>query len=323
MEVQSLHNKDIDQEQWDEIVHASPQGSVYALSGFLDIVHPEWWGILAKEGKQVIAAFPVFPKQKWGIRYAFQPRFGQHQGILFGNLGTSTTTREYDKKRKIVQAFTEVVQQQFKLFGQNFSPSFDYPLPFHWAGFSLHARYTYQLQLPGDEEKLFNHFSNNHLTEIRKAIKRGYKVRAHPSVSDCLDVIHNSLAHKKDFIERENKQKRKEILEWSIEQECGFPLVIEKNGNPQCAGFFLTFHNTIYYLFGGAYREAKQSGAMYLAVSEGMKQFNQKGRIFDFEGSMIQPIERFFQGFGSHPVPYLHIYKNQLPLRILWQMLGY
>lgn len=323
MEIQLLQNNDIDRYQWDELIHKSPQGSIYALSGFLDITHPNWAGIIAIEDQEMIALLPVFPKQKWGISYTYQPRFGQHQGIIFGDLGRDQKTRELKKKRKIVLAFVDILQKKFKLFSQYFSPHFDYPLPFHWKGYSLYTRYTYQLNLPGDDKALFNHFSSNHLRQIRKAIKRGYKVRSQPFIDDCLDVIHGSMANKKDFLSKENRKKRKNILNWGIDQENGFLLILEKDGEAACAGFFLKFHSTIYYFFGGAYKPAKQSGAMYLMLSEAMKKCNQNGQVFDFEGSMIEPIEMFFLGFGPKPTPYLHIYKNQLPLRILWKMLGY
>jgi hypothetical protein len=29
--------------------------------------------------------------------------------------------------------------------------------------------------------------------------------------------------------------------------------------------------------------------------------------VFDFEGSMLRPVERFFRAFGGRQVPYLHV----------------
>ncbi|MCS7029762.1 MAG: GNAT family N-acetyltransferase, partial [Bacteroidia bacterium] len=39
---------------------------------------------------------------------------------------------------------------------------------------------------------------------------------------------------------------------------------------------------------------------------------------FDFEGSMIEGVERIFRRFGAKPVPYLNITKNALPIFLRW-----
>ena len=52
---------------------------------------------------------------------------------------------------------------------------------------------------------------------------------------------------------------------------------------------------------------------MSLIIWEAIKIAKQHSTIFDFEGSMIEPIERFFLGFGSTPKPYLNIVKDKLP----------
>jgi hypothetical protein len=39
---------------------------------------------------------------------------------------------------------------------------------------------------------------------------------------------------------------------------------------------------------------------------------------FDFEGSMIKSVERFFRAFGAKPYPYLVISKINSPLRLAY-----
>ena len=40
-------------------------------------------------------------------------------------------------------------------------------------------------------------------------------------------------------------------------------------------------------------------------------------KYFDFEGSMVPQIERYFRGFGGKLTPYYRINKAKLPLEIL------
>ncbi len=65
-----------------------------------------------------------------------------------------------------------------------------------------------------------------------------------------------------------------------------------------------------YYLFGAANPEYKTSGAMSLLIWEGIKLAKSRHVDFNFEGSMIKPVERFFRNFGGSQLPYFRIYKN-------------
>jgi hypothetical protein len=37
--------------------------------------------------------------------------------------------------------------------------------------------------------------------------------------------------------------------------------------------------------------------------------------VFDFEGSMLRPVERFFRAFGSRQTPYLRVSRARLHAR--------
>src|SRR5919106_2186938 len=61
------------------------------------------------------------------------------------------------------------------------------------------------------------------------------------------------------------------------------------------------------YLMGGSDPRLRTSGAMSLLMWEAIKFAGQVARRFDFEGSMLQPVERFFRAFGARQVPYARL----------------
>ena len=74
---------------------------------------------------------------------------------------------------------------------------------------------------------------------------------------------------------------------------------------------------TAYYLIGGADPELRNSGASSLLLWEAIQFAAQVSRTFDFEGSMLKPVERFFRAFGAIQQPYMQVKKyNSLPLRM-------
>ena len=73
-------------------------------------------------------------------------------------------------------------------------------------------------------------------------------------------------------------------------------------------------HQTCYYLMGAANPEYSNSGAMSLLLWEGIKIAAEKGLQFNFEGSMIPEIERFFCAFGGTLTPYHQISRTDSSL---------
>jgi len=66
---------------------------------------------------------------------------------------------------------------------------------------------------------------------------------------------------------------------------------------------------------GGADSELRNSGATSLCMWEAIKHAATVTKRFDFEVSMIEPIERFFRAFGAILMPYFRITKT--PSRLL------
>lgn len=71
----------------------------------------------------------------------------------------------------------------------------------------------------------------------------------------------------------------------------------------------MTDQHTVYYLLGGGDPELRTSGATSLLMWEGIRWASEQGKQFDFEGSMVEPIERFFRSFGARQIPYFGIEK--------------
>ena len=78
--------------------------------------------------------------------------------------------------------------------------------------------------------------------------------------------------------------------------------------------------NSAYYLLGGSDPNFRSSGANSLLLWEAIKFASGVTKRFDFEGSMIEPIERYFRGFGATQKPYLSISKTTLRYRTYTQI---
>ena len=72
----------------------------------------------------------------------------------------------------------------------------------------------------------------------------------------------------------------------------------------------------IYYLNGAINQKGRNVGASHWMIAEIMKSFS--GKIFDFEGSNIEGVARFYLGFGAKETSYPTIMINRLPFYLKW-----
>ena len=91
-------------------------------------------------------------------------------------------------------------------------------------------------------------------------------------------------------------------------RKIGWSIGVYGQYNELCAvGFFIESHGRIINILPATNEEGRKTSAMFLIVDEIIKSHADKYVLFDFEGSMVENIARFYQGFGAKAVPYSHI----------------
>lgn len=83
------------------------------------------------------------------------------------------------------------------------------------------------------------------------------------------------------------------------------------------AAYIIWDENSAYYLMGGGNPELRTSGATSLVMWEAIKFASDVTKHFDFEGSMLEPVERFFRAFGAEQVPYFQISRMSRRMKLL------
>ena len=159
----------------------------------------------------------------------------------------------------------------------------------------------------GDSEFLWSGFQDKVKTDIRKATKQGISVERSLDINAFLDI--NELTFLRQGIKPPYKRSYvKRIFEACKMNEAGAIFFARgKDGRIHAGNLLVWNESCAYYLMGGGDPELRNSGATSLAMWEAIKFASSVSRIFDFEGSMMEPIERFFRGFGAVQTPYFAI----------------
>ncbi len=116
-------------------------------------VMPGWAAVVVLEEDRWQAVMPMRICYKYGIGYALQPTFSQYLGVLFAPMA-GKNNRIVHKKREILQVLIAAIPTEIRLFSYNFSPAFDYFLPFeHTTAQKALPQRKYPQNRPSDFRK--------------------------------------------------------------------------------------------------------------------------------------------------------------------------
>ncbi len=277
---------------------------------WLDVVAGEdnWNVVLAERGDQIVASMPFVFKKKLGFDIIHMPPFTPSMGVWVKYPENQKYANKLSFEKKI---FTELIEQlpRFDRFQQRFHVSFTNWLPFFWKGFEQTTRYTYVIENLNNLDKIFSNFRENIRREIRKA-QRQLNVFHEESIEKLYRL--QQLTYKRQGLTMEYSLPYLENINHAcIERKCGKIYYAEdQEGRLHSALFLIWDNERAYYLIGGSDPAYRNSGAASLLMWNAIQYAATVTRKFDFEGSMIEPIERFFRGFGAIQKPYFSIYKN-------------
>jgi len=111
----------------------------------------------------------------------------------------------------------------------------------------------------------------------------------------------------------------KKLWEALRQQGNGVALEVrDADGRLHAGLIYQQFQHKLIHLFSAFDPALGNQGGMSLAVWRSIEAAGPEVRIIDFEGSMLEPVENFFRGFGTRPMPYLQIKRNSLPRLVRW-----
>jgi hypothetical protein len=179
-------------------------------------------------------------------------------------------------------------------------------LPFYWAGYRLELAYTYQLDGLRSDEALWSGLRSNIRAEIRKS-------RTRVAVRDDLGLDRLYAVWAKTF-ERQGLQPPVSLAELArLDAACAardaraMLFAQDERDRVHAVSYAIWDGHAAFYLLGGGDPELRTSGASSLLMWESIMRARSVTDVFDFEGSMIKPVERFFRSFGGRQTPYLRV----------------
>jgi hypothetical protein len=296
---------------------SADQGAIAAeLSSFCLFQEP-WWLNLTTAGnwdeaivtnsEGVIARLPYRTVRRYGATVVTQPRLTPYAGPWFRPSSAKASNQFSERRRLTMELLSRL--PRFDLFSQNLWPGISDCLPFHWAGYSQSTYYTNWYRDVANPELLWTSFLAETRAEIRKAQKRVEVI-----VSN--DVERLCALHELTFTQQGQKAPReraflRRVVEGAITQgHARIVFAVDEAGNTHAVNLTVFDKRSAHYLIGGSDARYRNSGAASLLVWDAIQFAARMCPLFDFEGSMVEGISRFFRGFNPESVPISHVYRT-------------
>jgi hypothetical protein len=296
MKIKLLPNSEIDLIKWDSVVLNAANTRIYAESWYLDMISPDWYGLIADDYKYVM---PVVDRSKWGIRYAFQPTYAQQHGI-FPPSTPEITTFFIDKLKEVLPYFN-ISMNVYNLVDD--------------TQLSIENRKNYILSLNHDVDQIQKAYSKHSKRYVKKA-QQTFRISTDITHHEYL-LLRAKYSHQ--GFTKVHLEQLKLIIFKSLQNKRGVIYGAYSEHNELCAAaFFLIGEKRFVYLNSVSSPEGKASRAMYGIIDQFIVDHSQMHVLLDFEGSNVEGIARFFEGFGAAPETYQNISFNNLPWYIKW-----
>lgn len=291
---------------------------LFDTNWWLDAVAPGRWEYLdINDNGRLAARWPLVWGKSRLLRTIGMPPFTKTLGPWV-DTGEGRPARQLGNQHA---ALTELIGKlpRHDRLRQNFHGDMDNWLPFYWQGFGQTTHYSYVLDNLTDTDAVFSGFSESTRRAVRKAEKA-------VTIQD-LDLDAFLAVNAKSFKRQDMEAPDPGIIR-RLEDACaprGARRIIgavDEQGRVHAGAYIVHDERCAYYLLGGMDESLRDSQAMSLVMWEAIRHAGRVSRKFDFEGSMIEPIERFFRGFGATQSPYFKISKANGRARLLGTLSG-
>jgi len=287
--------------------------SIFSQPWWLDAVcgKDNWNVSIVEKGGNIFATMPYYIENKLGFSIIKNPKLTQTMGIYFNY----PKNQKYYKKLSFEKEMIDKLLMQLPKF-DSISMSFNYNysnlLPFYWHGFKSSVSYTYIIDnIPLEE--LEEKFKTDVRRRRRKAEKLGVIVYEDTNIEDIYRL--SKMTFERQGINIPYSFNLAKNIYSIATKHNSCKMFFAKYDNEVIAAIFLIYdNNSVYYIMGGIDPDKKNLGAMDLLQHESIKFAIKSNRIYNFEGSMIESIEKYFRSFGSIQKPYYQIKKTNSKL---------
>ncbi len=297
---------------WDALVDASPQGSAFSRTWWLKAVGGKVRLLGYFKDGRLLGGVPLYFEKRFGMTLCTMPKLTQTLGPILAPLNGRHVNAEWEEAEILTDLAKALAEQP--VFFQAFHPSLQNWCPFYWKGFKQTSRLTNILDLR-DLDQVWAGMAHRVRRAVRSAERAGLKViECEPEAvwyaeEKTFAQQNMKVPHSIDYLRRLHRAAK--------EQGAGACFAaVDELQRVHAAMFLIWDPKRTYAVALGSDPEFRLRGSAALLVWRTVEFAARHSPVYDFAGSMLQPVELFLRSFGTTRIPYSWIMKFPLWLQI-------
>ncbi len=293
--IRYLRHKDLDQNKWDQCIENALNGLPYAYFRYLNIASDENWDALVLDDYE--AVFPLPFKNRVVFKQIFQPFFVQQLGLFF-------TKQEQEIQ---LHYFINAIPSHFRKINLHLNTK----NPALESFLKVKHKITHHVDLNKTYPELFQSYTTNTKRNLKKAVSYNLKI-----VQDIMPA--QLITYRKKYLGKElrgtqsdsDQNRLQKLMEMLLSINKGFISgVSDESDELLSLAFFIKSNGHLIFLSAVSSDIGKEKQAMTFLIDHNLRSNAGADLIFDFEGSMIPGLARYYKGFGGIEKQFPVVYK--------------
>ncbi|WP_439880427.1 GNAT family N-acetyltransferase [Pontibacter sp. MBLB2868] len=303
-----LLHQEINEEKWNDCVAASAEHIIYGYAWYLNAVCRNWDAVVEEQDGVYVSVFPLPLGRRWGQLGVLQPYFTQQLGLF------TTVSSAF----KNIQDYLALIPDKYKNVYLQLNTGNTNALNIEIQTVSLSERVTYHLDLRPTYKDLLKNYRNRH--KLHKAQRSGLEIKPLKNIKPLVSIFKATKGRELSEMKEKHYRMLAGLYEVLQKHNAAELLqVVNSMAQPVAAALFIVQPGKVIFLFSASSEEGRKSAAMTLLLDHVIRKYANANVIFDFEGSMVPSVAKFYANFGATPVPYVSLTKQHKPWYLKWK----
>ncbi|MFD2566334.1 GNAT family N-acetyltransferase [Pseudotenacibaculum haliotis] len=290
-----FHRNEIDESKYNDCISKSGQDMLYAYSWYLDTV-VEQWGALVLDDYQAVMPIPY--QKKYTIQYVHPPLW-----IL--QLGVFSQTEKYS-----IEDFINTLQEKFRFIELRLNAKNS----LGFENYPLSKKNMYQeLDLRKGYDTVKQLYKSDRKKDLRRAEKHQLIEKWADNPDRFIDLFKNNVGLRTPEVQEKDYNNLKALMSVCVQKQAGEILSVYEGEQLVASAFFIKEGKTVTILCSSTDFSNRKNGANTFLIDRAISKYSNDFNTFNFGGSSMPSIAKYFLSFGATQVEYPFLKINKLP----------
>ncbi len=304
MSIEYLSHDDINKLQWNNCIANACNKLIYAEAEYLDAMSPGWDALVMPArhsgGDDYDAVMPITWRKKLGIKYVCPPAFCQQLGVFYTD----------EKYRQYVPDFLKRLSIDFRLI--------ETYLNYDNQPVDCTEHTNYILPLAEGYKALYDKLSPRYIQSLKRAARYPMEYIKEDDPTEAIEAYRLSYSDRMHIRPQDFEQFTLLAKTFVKSGRALVRSVRQPDGTLLAATVLLKDDRRLYNMINVPTANGRTLEANYFLYDRMLEEFALTGLLFDFEGSDLPGVAKFYQKLSPVNQPYFFWKSNRLPAVMRW-----